>query len=126
MVSLLILIGLMGLGMADIDIPPVEEKSFGGRPGILPIMFEQEVSENQTCCEDIAEIAKVPSVGQNQVCNCTIIMIMCNCTLPGSFFFFKCEFRRGLASVFVYLPARMPRGFASVKFIDSWKQYIVI
>lgn len=89
--SLILVIGLMGLGMADIDIPPVEEESFGGRVGIIPIMFKQEVSENQTCCEDtplIAEIA-APSVGhENQVCNCTIIVMMCNCT-PDSLFSFS-------------------------------------
>ena len=61
--SLILVIGLMGLGMADIDIPPVEEESFGGRVGIIPIMFAQQ---NQT--------------NESQV-NCTIIIVMmCNCT----------------------------------------------
>jgi len=106
-VSLILVIGLMGLGMADIDIPPCDCD-----------VVENEAGEASPACG-------------NQACtnctNCTvIIMVICNCAPPDSFFFFKCEFRGGLASVFVYLPARMPRGFASVKFIDSWKRHIVI
>ncbi|GMX57975.1 MAG: hypothetical protein YFSK_3080 [Candidatus Yanofskyibacterium parasiticum] len=92
MVSLLILIGLIGFAMADIDIPPVESH--------VDITADAGW-ESDSPPPASGEIAKVPSVGQNQVCNCTIIMIMCNCTLPGSFFFFKCEFRGGLASVFL-------------------------
>lgn len=106
-VSLILVIGLMGLGMADIDIPPCDCD-----------VVENEAGEASPACG-------------NQACtnctNCTvIIMVICNCAPPDSFFFFKCEFRRGLASVFIYLLARMPRGFASVKFIDTWKRHIVI
>ena len=94
MVSLLILIGLIGFAMADIDIPPVESH--------VDITADAGW-ESDSPPPASGEIANAPSVGhENQVCNCTIIVMMCNCTPPDSFFFFRREFRRGLASVFVY------------------------
>lgn len=56
--SLILVIGLMGLGMADIDIPPCDCD-----------VVENEAGEASPACG-------------NQTINCTvvIIVVMCNCT----------------------------------------------
>ena len=68
--SLILIIGLMGIGVADIDIPPETEPA--GRVDITADAGWESDSPPPS-----GEIVKEPSVEQkNQACNCTIIIVV--------------------------------------------------